>query len=158
VITAEQLAPNSEQAIAALRALLLQFTDDAFNFSTKNDPYGILACQQVGGASLQRLEIELPQRSSLRPGGSFFLGGMSAFMLSCESRSTTSRLQARRGSHRPSYGSVCLWCRYKPLCWPAASRPLRRAIGTPGRGSTKPRRAFHPQNLGSSSRPSLYYA
>src|SRR5262249_13078966 len=61
------------------------------------------------------------------PGGSCFLGGMSALMLSRESRSTVEDSGFPKGG--PFYGSVCLWCRYKPRVGhhlTAASRPPRR--------------------------------
>jgi len=94
------------------------------------------------------------------PGGSCFLGGMSALMLSCESRSTVEDSGFPKGG--PFYGSVCLWCRYKARVGhhlTAASRPPRRDWNqSPGRGSTKPRRALSLQNSDSSSGSRLYYA
>jgi hypothetical protein len=66
-MTAKQLAPNCEQAIAALRTLLLEFTPGAFDLTPETDDKGILARWQVGEASLQRLEIELGFRRPPSP-------------------------------------------------------------------------------------------
>jgi hypothetical protein len=58
-MTARQLPPNCEEAIAMLRHLLAQCTYADLDGSYEEDAMTLFARRQVAEASLQRLEIEL---------------------------------------------------------------------------------------------------